>query len=119
MGARISTTWSRSAKLSLSTHVDGTEGQEAIQLSDNFPDPSGSGHLDRVVYRSIRFYGARLSGPLAEAARYVEELERLPGPPPHVFCVYQEFSGEDEGSAIAWQVTVVFSSEPPGFGGTF
>jgi hypothetical protein len=73
------------------------------------PRPHGSGRLDRVRYRSVHFYGAKLSDPLAEAAQYLQQLERLLGRPPHVLCVDNAFSSEDEGSDFAWQVTLVFS----------
>ncbi|WP_433889033.1 hypothetical protein [Streptomyces sp. CA-111067] len=65
--------------------------------------------MDRTIYRSVHFYGAALSQPLAEAARYIEQLELMPGRPPHFLGLHNEFSGQDEGSDIAWRVTVVFS----------
>ncbi|MFI0480118.1 hypothetical protein [Actinomadura sp. 9N215] len=56
----------------------------------------------------MHFYGAVLSKPLAEAAEYIEQLEQMPAPP-HFLGVRNQFSAQDEGSAIAWCVTVVFS----------
>jgi hypothetical protein len=62
-----------------------------------------------MVYRSAHFYGPRLSSPLAEAAQYLKELEELTEHPPHILCLHEEFSWEDEGSDLAWRVTLVFS----------
>lgn len=75
-------------------------------------DPAPIRRESQVVYRSIRFYGASLHLPLAEAAEYLRQLELAAGKPPHVLCVHDEFSAEDEGSDLAWGVTLVVS-EPP------
>jgi hypothetical protein len=65
-----------------------------------------------VVYRSVHFYGAVLYRPLAAAAEYLQKLESDAGRPPHVLCLHDEFSWEDEGTDLAWRVTLVLS-EPP------
>jgi hypothetical protein len=75
-------------------------------------DPAPIRRESPVVYRSIRFYGPSLHFPLAEAAEYLRRLELETGKPPHVLCVHDEFSAEDEGSDLAWGVTLVVS-EPP------
>jgi hypothetical protein len=60
------------------------------------------------LYRAIHFYGPQLRVPLADAARYLrEEVERAGGRPPRVLCLRDEHSWEDEGSDLAWQVTLV------------
>lgn len=69
--------------------------------------PAGSGYLDQSVYRSIHFHGARLADPLAEAAHYLRQVEKQDHRPPHVLCVHEQFSAEDDGSDLAWQVTLV------------
>lgn len=80
-----------------------------------FPNPNASGRLDRILYRSVYFYGIALSGPLAAAADYLRSWEDRNGRAPHVLCVHDEFSSEDEGSELAWKVTLVLGepdSEP-------
>ncbi len=47
--------------------------------------------------------------PLGEAAQYLLELELILGRAPHVLCLYHDFSGEDEGSDLAWRLTLVLS----------
>jgi hypothetical protein len=85
----------------------------AYEVDSELPHPSGSGWMDRTVYRAVHFYGAVLSQPLAEAAHYIEQLEQQPGQSAQFLGLHNEFSGQDEGSDIAWRVTVVFS-EPFG-----
>jgi hypothetical protein len=70
------------------------------------PD-SESSYLDRMSYHAIHFYGFRLSDPLANAARYLRDLEERAERPLHVLCLRQEFSYSDAGTELAWQVTVV------------
>jgi hypothetical protein len=77
------------------------------------PSPETSGRLDRILYRSVYFYGVALSGPLAAAADYLRCWEDAHGRAPHVLCVHDEFSAEDEGSDLAWKVTLVLG-EPDG-----
>lgn len=90
-------------------------GQATAQTAGPLPTPhpTGSGYLDRVPYRSVHFYGTRLCVPLAEASRYLERLERLTGKPPHILCLHDEFSWEDEGTDLAWRLTLVLSEPPP------
>jgi hypothetical protein len=73
--------------------------------------PDGSGRLSHLSYRSVRFYGQRLADALAETVQYLEYIEKVIGGPPHTLCVHDEFSWEDAGSDLAWQVTLVFSEE--------
>jgi hypothetical protein len=72
------------------------------------PPPTGSGRRGHITYRSVLFYGARLADALAETVEYLELLEKLNGSPPHTVFVHEEFSWEDAGSDLAWQVTLVF-----------
>jgi hypothetical protein len=76
------------------------------------PLPPGTGHSDLITYRSVHFFGENLSNPLGEAARYVRQLEQIRERSPHILCVHPEFSAEDEGSDLAWRVTVIFSELP-------
>jgi hypothetical protein len=71
--------------------------------------PAGLGHIDRVTYQSVHFYGEKLAEPLMAAAEYLRELELLIGKPPYVLCVHDEFSSEDGGSDLAWRVTLVLA----------
>lgn len=68
-----------------------------------------SGHMDWSTCRSVDFYGPKLSDPLEEAARYLRKLEELPDKTPRILCMHEEFSWEDDGSDLAWHVTLVFS----------
>jgi hypothetical protein len=82
-------------------------------VSPAAPPPAGSGRIGLITYRSVLFYGARLADALAETVEYLEMLEKLNGSPPHTVFVHEEFSWEDAGSDLAWQVTLVFG-EPVG-----
>jgi len=79
------------------------------ELLQGYYNPPGSGYLDRVTYRSVHFYGVRLADPLAEAAQYLRRVEETTSRPPYVLCLHQQFSWEDDGSNLAWQVTLVLS----------
>jgi len=72
------------------------------------PVPSGSGRMGRVDFRSVLFYGPRLADALAETVQYLETLEEVSGTPPHTVFMHEEFSWEDAGSDLAWQVTLIF-----------
>lgn len=87
--------------------IPNTEAGIAKEFPHRIPKPIGSGYLDKSVYRSIHFHGARLADPLAEAAHYLILIEKQEEKPPHVLCVHQQFSLEDEGSDLAWQVTLI------------
>jgi hypothetical protein len=73
-------------------------------------EPGGSAYLDRIAYKSVHFYGARLCDPLGDVVRYLMDLERALGAPPHVLCLHHEFSHEDGGSELAWRVTLVIGA---------
>ena len=83
------------------------EGDVTSGTFSQIPGPRGSGYIDRSTYRSVHFFGAKLSDPLAEAAQYLRDLERLAERAPHVLCVHEQFSWEDENGDLAWQVTLV------------
>lgn len=87
--------------------VPNIDTSTAKEPRHRIPHPSGSGYLDRTTYRSVHFHGARLADPLAEAAHYLRQMEELADRPPHVLCVHEQFSWEDDGSDLAWQVTLV------------
>jgi hypothetical protein len=76
-------------------------------LPCEIPCPLGSGYLDQVTYRSVHFHGARPADALTEAAHYLRQIEKLPHNPPSILCVHVQFSWEDGGSDLAWQVTIV------------
>lgn len=71
-------------------------------------EPRGSAYVDRGIYRSVHFYGPRLSDPLAEAAQYLRELEDRTDRPLPILCTRSEFSWADEETELAWRVTIVF-----------
>jgi hypothetical protein len=77
------------------------------------PSPEPPGRPDRVLYRAVSFYGVALSGPLGAAADYLRRWEDAHGSAPHVLCLHDEFSFEDEGTELAWKVTLVLG-EPDG-----
>lgn len=87
--------------------IPDTETDIAAESLHRVPHPIGSGYLDKSIYRSIHFHGARLADPLAEAAHYLRLIEKQAERPPHVLCVHQQFSLEDDGSDLAWQVTLI------------
>jgi hypothetical protein len=91
----------------ISQAVDAEDGRSPIPL----PRPDGAGRLSHLTYRSARFYGQRLADALAGTVEYLETIEKQIGGPPHALCVHEEFSWEDAGSDLAWQVTLVFSEE--------
>lgn len=91
--------------------IPNTETRIAKEPSHRIPSPMGSGYLDKSVYRSIHFHGARLADPLAEAAHYLMLIEKRDEKPPHVLCVHQQFSLEDDGSDLAWQVTLILGEQ--------
>ena len=62
-----------------------------------------------MACRSVNFYGPTLSNPLEDAVRYLRKLEEMPDKAPRILCIHEEFSSEDEGSDLAWCVTLVFS----------
>lgn len=82
-------------------HFDGKQVLHAIVA------PQGSAYIDRVVYRSIHFYGSRLCESLIEAARYLIDMERINGEPPFVLALQHHRSSEDRESDLTWQVTLV------------
>jgi hypothetical protein len=64
------------------------------------------------LYRAIHFYGPQLRVPLADAARYLHDEAERAGEPPRVLCLRDEHSWEDEGSDLAWQVTLILGERP-------
>ena len=77
--------------------------------SPSISRPFDSGPIDGMACKSVAFYGPKLSNPLEEAARYLRRLEELPDRTPRILCMHEEFSWEDDGSDLAWCVTLVFS----------
>jgi hypothetical protein len=49
---------------------------------------------------------------LGEAAHYVGLLEQMREYGPYVLSVNLEFSSEDDGTDLAWRVSVIFSEVP-------
>lgn len=88
------------------------------ETSTNAPENPPSlicprGSFDRTTYRSVHFYGRQLTGPLEQAAHYIKQLEEMTNGQPNILCIHEEFSWEDEGSDVAWRVSLVFG-EPAG-----
>jgi len=78
---------------------------EALHLEDNTimssrPHPP-------AACEAIRFYGRELHIALAAAAEYLHGWQLRQGHPPTVVALHDEFSWEDAGRDIAWQLTVV------------
>jgi hypothetical protein len=94
-------------------HISPPEG-----YADSKPAPAtpglGACNLGHLYYRSVHFYGPRLADALAETVRYLEESQELNGRVPQILCLHDAFSFEDEGSDLAWQVTLVVSHSDGG-----
>jgi hypothetical protein len=88
--------------------------QAKSEIGRNMFPSAGSGYLDQVVYRSVHFHGIRAADALANAAQYLREFEARTHWSPHTLCIHVQFSYEDNGSDLAWQVTIVFSETTPG-----
>lgn len=78
---------------------------EALRLEEN-------GTISSRVHppaacEAVRFYGRELHIALAAAAEYLHDWERSQGYSPAVVALHDEFSWEDAGRDIAWQLTVV------------
>ena len=96
------------------THRDSTRHTPRPQSCKTLQPPGGgTSYLDRLSYRSIHFYGVALHEPLAEASAYLRRIESETGRPPHVLCVHDEFSEEDDGTDLAWRFTLVISELLP------
>lgn len=77
------------------------------QIFHAMPAIPCSAYMDRIVYRSVHFYGSRLSDPLNGAAMYLIDMEQANGEPPFVLAVQHSYSREDRESQLAWQITLV------------
>lgn len=88
--------------------------QAKSEIDRHLPLPDRSGYLDQLTYRSVHFHGTRAADALADAAQYLREVEARTHWPPHTPCIHAQFSYEDDGSHLAWQVTIVFSETAPG-----
>jgi hypothetical protein len=78
---------------------------EALRLEDN-------GTISPRLHppaacEAVRFYGRELHIALAAAAEYLHGWELSQGYSPAVVALHDEFSWEDAGRDIAWQLTVV------------
>lgn len=79
----------------------------------SMPEPDGPAHLDRTPYRSVHFFGETLDVPLHAAAEYIQQVAKATGQHPHVLCMHEEFSSEDQDNGLAWRVTLVVGNLPP------
>lgn len=60
---------------------------------------------------SIQFYGNELHVALSAAAEYLQDWQVTHGYSPSVVALHDEFSWEDAGRDIAWQLTVILRDE--------
>lgn len=80
--------------------------------SAGMPEPNEPAHLDRTLYRSVHFFGQTLDVPLQAAADYIQHISKITGHQPHVMCLHQEFSIEEQESELAWRLTLVVGDLP-------
>jgi hypothetical protein len=105
----VSTVAGETPAVSALTPDSAAEPSGKACIRTEIPLPRRSGHVDRVAYMTVHFYGSKLYEPLAEAAEYLWRAERANGRTPHVLCVHDEFSAEDGDTDLAWRVSLVIS----------
>jgi hypothetical protein len=76
---------------------------ETIDRAVSAPDPPNT----PASCAAVRFYGRELHIALASAAQYLRDWELAEGTAPAVVALHDEFSWEDSGRDIAWQLTLV------------
>ena len=82
---------------------------EVLRLEDNsvaLAQPQAS-----AACEAIQFYGTELRIALCAAAEYLHSWELEHGYPPPVVALHDEFSWEDAGRDIAWQLTLILRDE--------
>jgi len=80
-------------------HLEDSVAHGSVNRSDT-PTPAAS-------CEAVRFYGRELHVALTLAAEYLRDWESVQGYPPAVVALHDEFSWEDSGGDIAWQLTLV------------
>lgn len=86
--------------------------REATLKIGSMPEPIRPAHLDRTLYRSVHFFGRTLDVALQSAAEYIQHVSKTTGQHPHVLCMHEEFSIEDEENGLAWRLTLVLGDVP-------
>ncbi len=82
---------------------------EVLRLEDNsvaLAQPPAS-----ATCEAVQFYGTELRIALCAAAEYLHSWELEHGYPPPVVALHDEFSWEDAGRDIAWQLTLILRDE--------
>jgi hypothetical protein len=82
---------------------------EVLRLEDSpvtLPRP----HLPAAC-EAIHFYGNELHIALSAAAEYLHSWELKHGYSPPVVALHEEFSWEDAGRDIAWQLTLILRDQ--------
>lgn len=82
---------------------------EAHPLEDSVIALARSHRL--AACEAIQFYGAELHIALSAAAHYLRCWELEHGYSPPVVALHDEFSWEDAGRDVAWQLTLVLRDE--------
>lgn len=80
---------------------------EGPQLTETLTDRDTGVAAAAAPCEAIRFYGRELYIALTNAAEYLREWELTRGQSPSVVALHDEFSWEDSGHDIAWQLTLV------------
>ncbi|MDQ2838427.1 MAG: hypothetical protein M3Y42_09435 [Actinomycetota bacterium] len=88
---------------------------EQSYLTESLIDPDSVDAVAAAPCEAVRFYGRELHIALTSAAEYLREWQQLRGQSPSVVALHDEFSWEDSGHDIAWQLTLVLreASESP------
>ncbi|HEX8092696.1 hypothetical protein [Jatrophihabitans sp.] len=82
---------------------------EVLRLEDNLVTLARS--HPSAACEAIQFYGNELHVALSAAAEYLHKWELEHGYSPPVVALHDEFSWEDAGRDIAWQLTVILRDE--------
>lgn len=82
---------------------------EVLRLEDS-QDTLARPHLPAAC-EAVHFYGNELRIALCAAAEYLHSWEVEHGYPPPVVALRDEFSWEDAGRDIAWQLTLVLRDQ--------
>jgi hypothetical protein len=82
---------------------------EALRLEDD-PISLARPHV-AATCEAIQFYGQELHIALSAAAEYLHSWEVEHGYSPPVVALHDEFSWEDAGRDIAWQLTLILRDE--------
>jgi hypothetical protein len=80
---------------------------EGPHLTETLTDRDSADAVASASCEAVRFYGRELHIALTSAAEYLREWQHTRGQAPSVVALHDEFSWEDSGHDIAWQLTLV------------